>query len=96
VRYRLQTGSVAWLVHRVSGILLAAYLFYHFYGLQAGSPASPFVDVPLLALLIAHGLNGTRLILLDAGVPTGLQKPLFWALSAAGLLVFATGARGML
>lgn len=84
-------GSVAWLVHRVTGIVLTCYLFAHLYVLSTlkdpekfaslmGLLKHPLVklsEVGLLAVVVAHTLNGVRLTLIDLGAPTRYQKPLF-------------------
>lgn len=106
MRYALQTGSVAWLIHRITGVLLTLYLFVHLYVLShLKDPAAymaitslmkhPLVrlsEVGLLALVVVHAANGTRLVLLDLGVPTAFQKKLFWAAVIIGGLLSVFGA----
>ncbi len=102
----LQTGFLAWLVHRVTGVLLTLYIFVHLYLLShlrdpleyerlAGLMETPLVrsgELLLLALVIVHSLNGVRLTLIDLGLSSRLQKPLFWAVLTAGGVLFAFGA----
>ncbi len=92
MRYRLHTGSAAWIIHRVSGIALTLYIFLHLYVLSnlkdpekfdaimrtLNNPLIKIGEIGLLFLVAAHSLNGVRLTLLDVGLPTRLQKPLFW------------------
>jgi succinate dehydrogenase cytochrome b subunit len=105
MRYRLRTGSFAWLTHRLTGIVLTLYIFLHLYVLAhlkdpAGyasimkvmqSPLVKLSEVGLLALVIAHAFNGFRLTLLDLGMPTGLQKRVFWSAFAVGAAITVLG-----
>ncbi len=99
----VNTGTVAWLLHRVTGLALAAYLLPHFVSINAarGGPDSldaalAAFDRPLFAvlewLLVAvvafHAANGLRVIALDAFDLTRQQKLLFWLALAASLAVF--------
>ena len=106
MRYKPQTGSFAWFIHRVTGILLTLYIFLHLYVLSSLRDPSryealmqtmrtPFVrllEAGLLGLVIGHGLNGLRLTLIDMGLPTRLQKPLFWAAFGVGAVLFILGS----
>jgi succinate dehydrogenase / fumarate reductase, cytochrome b subunit len=92
-RYRGGVGMLAWLLHRVSGLALSAYLLLHIYDLRAaqrGAQAfdealavfqTPFwkvMDLLLLAAVLYHGLNGLRLLAFDAGWGIRNQRQLFW------------------
>ena len=92
-RYRGGVGMMAWLLHRVSGLALSAYLLLHIYDLRAaqrGAAAfdeamavfqSPFwktMDLLLVAAVLFHTLNGIRLLLFDAGQGIRHQRQLFW------------------
>lgn len=104
--YRWHTGSVAWLIHRVSGVLLALYIFAHIYVLSSlrdparfeslmqlmQTPLVKLAELGLLALVAAHTLNGIRVTLLEMGVPGRLQKPMFWGAFAVGFVVVTFGA----
>ncbi len=106
MRYRWHTGFVAFLIHRVTGIILTLYIFLHLYIISQlkdpegykramalmGSPLIKLSEVGLLALVIAHGLNGIRLTFSDLGVPSEYHKRLFWVGLALGFIVFITGA----
>lgn len=110
MRYRLQTGSFAWIIHRLTGIALTLYIFLHLYVLSSlrdpvryealmGVMKNPLVrimEAGLLALVISHGLNGFRLTLIDMGVSTKTQKLLFWTALALGASVFILGAVPMI
>jgi succinate dehydrogenase / fumarate reductase cytochrome b subunit len=106
MRYRLQTGSFAWLIHRITGIALTLYIFLHLYVLShlkdplkysslievMKNPLVKLGEAGLLGLVIGHAFNGFRLTLLDIGVPTRLQKKLFWSGFLMGSLIFLYGA----
>lgn len=87
------TGMLAFMVHRLSGIGLAAYLYLHLIlldKLRRGPEAwdsflqimhSPLVtalDAILLFGILIHGLNGLRLTLIGFGTFLRWQKVLFW------------------
>ena len=106
MRYRLQTGSLARIIHRISGVALTIYIFFHLYYLSSlrdpvrfeslrmflDSPFVKFGEAGLLLLVIAHSFNGIRLTLLDMGVPTRLQKILFFTAALTGGMIFLIGA----
>ena len=106
MRYISQTGSFARMIQRISGIALTIYIFFHLYYLSSlrdsvrfeslrmflDSPFVKFGEAGLLLLVIAHSFNGIRLILLDMGVPTRLQKTLFFIAALTGCMIFFIGA----
>ncbi|MFX0116284.1 MAG: succinate dehydrogenase, cytochrome b556 subunit [Candidatus Hodarchaeota archaeon] len=78
-------GMVAWLLQRISGLLLVAYLFMHLivlFSLTFGetryndsiSMISGGVwilfDAALILVILYHGLNGIRVLLFDLGLGT--------------------------
>ncbi|KIX11322.1 succinate dehydrogenase, cytochrome b556 subunit [Dethiosulfatarculus sandiegensis] len=80
VHYRLHPGYVAWILHRVTGLGLALYLFMHIWvihnisrGKEAfnevmavvQSPIFHILEIGLLGCVVFHGLNGIRVVLLD-------------------------------
>lgn len=110
MRYRPGTGFLAFVLHRGGGIILTLFLLPHLFILYflkdpatyeairsfCARPAVSLTETGLLALVLAHGLNGIRIILLEGGAPSRFQKILFWAASAIGLFVFFAGARLMI
>jgi succinate dehydrogenase cytochrome b subunit len=99
----VNAGTVAWLLHRVTGVALALYLVLHVVSIHAarGGPAAldtelagfrtPFFAVAewlLIAAVAFHALNGLRLIALDAFDLTGRQRLLFWLVLAVCAAVF--------
>ncbi|MFO0754009.1 MAG: succinate dehydrogenase, cytochrome b556 subunit [Thermodesulfovibrionales bacterium] len=106
MRYKLRTGSFAWLIHRVTGVALTLYIFLHLYVLShlrdpeeyrelmetMRNPLVRVSEVGLLALVVAHAFNGVRVTLLEMGLSTRLQKPLFWTAAAVGAVLCLAGA----
>jgi succinate dehydrogenase / fumarate reductase cytochrome b subunit len=108
-KYRWQfSGMVAWVIQRVTGLLLLVYLLLHVRTvskLSEGpeafdaaiatfrSPLFRLLEIGLLATVILHALNGIRITLIDLGVGGDRQRHLFWALAiGVGAIVFLAGA----
>jgi succinate dehydrogenase / fumarate reductase cytochrome b subunit len=102
----IETGTVAWILHRATGIFLTVYLITHIIvigqsvrGEEAFDAALNFVQSPLFVFLDAglagvvafHGLNGLRIIAFDMGIGIRWQKPLFWASLIISAVVFVAG-----
>ncbi|MEE8433383.1 MAG: succinate dehydrogenase, cytochrome b556 subunit [bacterium] len=101
----VNTGTLAWLLHRVTGVALAVYLIPHILSINAARKgpealdaelayfASPFfaaMEWLLVGAVAFHALNGLRIIALDAFDLSGRQKVLFWlVLSLCGLIFLA-------
>lgn len=101
-RYRGGVGMLAWVLHRVSGLALSAYLLLHIYDLRAAQRGAasfdeamavfrtPFwkvMDLLLLAAVAYHTLNGIRLLAFDAGWGIRNQRQLFWIALGATLVI---------
>ncbi len=98
LRVSLETGTMAHLLHRVTGLLILVYLFLHigamsytyfdagsgFDDLMATFASTPFliIDLVLFAGVMIHGLNGLRIMLFDMGYFSRRQKELFWVMMA--------------
>ena len=105
MRYRWHTGFTAWLIHRITGVLLTLYIFVHLYVLShlkdanlykkmlqfMESPLVKLSELGLLALVLVHGLNGIRITLLELGIPSKKQKTLLWYAVLTGILLFVIG-----
>lgn len=79
--YRYFTGSLAYVLHRVSGLALLVFLFFHILSVMKATSADPAAydlmirrmqdpdfklgEIALYAALLFHGLNGVRLLLVD-------------------------------
>src|SRR5674476_305912 len=76
-------GMWAWILFRISGLVLAVYLFIHIWVISQGraggadrldsffeffdKPFLVFLDSVLVAAVLYHALNGVRVILMDFG-----------------------------
>ena len=71
--YRKHPGMVAWLLHRISGVIIGLYLILHILG--ASGAVSPFQSVVSLSIVKAlflasfsfHAFNGVRIVLMEFG-----------------------------
>ncbi|NLG65012.1 MAG: succinate dehydrogenase, cytochrome b556 subunit [Actinobacteria bacterium] len=85
----------AWILFRISGLILVAYLFVHIVIISQGelsgadtldrlfemfdSPLLVFLDFMLVAAVLYHGLNGVRVVLMDLGIGIRQHKAVFWS-----------------
>jgi succinate dehydrogenase / fumarate reductase cytochrome b subunit len=105
-RYGWHVGSFAWLLHRITGLFLAVYLFIHIWVVRTVShgpdgfnkmmsavqtPIFLLFEVGLLGTVLYHTLNGVRLLLIDAGWGVRYQKGLFFVLAGLGAFIFVVG-----
>ncbi|HEY3129841.1 MAG TPA: succinate dehydrogenase, cytochrome b556 subunit [Acidobacteriota bacterium] len=108
-KYRRQyAGTLAWLIQRVTGILLLFYLLLHVrtvHKLSEGPeafnaamalfrhPLFKLLEIALLGTVILHALNGIRITVIDLGIGQEKQRELFWGFTLAlGALLFLAGA----
>ena len=92
------TGMWAWLLQRVTGVLLVFYLFIHIVWAHGIKTPFDFMFVDfrtailiLLLLVLPHALNGFRVFAIDFGIGEKMQKILFWVLVFIGFLVIIWG-----
>lgn len=86
-------GMWAWLLFRISGLVLAGYLFVHVFVISQGragadalddlmeffhNPVMVFLELMLVAAVLYHALNGVRIVLMDLGIGIGRHKAVFW------------------
>ena len=113
-RPRYSTGWWAWLLQRVTGVLLVAYLLLHIgviSSVQVGAhafdralafvqqPVFAYLDIALIAIVIYHGANGMRVILLDMGIGVRRQAAMAWGavlVTAAGTAFAVLAGRPLL
>jgi len=110
--YRGQAGQWAWVLHRLAGLAVAAFLLIHIidtfvfgfgpdaYNALLGIWAQPVflvLQVPLWGAVVYHALNGIRVIIIDFWGPGSLfQERLFWVVMVLSVLLFLPGAFVML
>jgi succinate dehydrogenase / fumarate reductase, cytochrome b subunit len=79
--YRYFTGSLAYVLHRITGLALVVYLFFHIHSITEANQADPTAydlmirrfqepdfkigELLLYAALLFHGINGMRILLVD-------------------------------
>jgi succinate dehydrogenase / fumarate reductase cytochrome b subunit len=93
----------AWVLFRVSGVLLVLYLAAHIIITSMGHfggtyddlmgifdhPVAVVLDLCLVGVVLYHALNGVRIILMDFGVGIQRHKIVFWVCMAAAAICFA-------
>lgn len=87
-------GMWAWILFRISGLVLVAYLFVHVWVISQGragvdrlndlfdffhNPVLVFLELVLVGAVLYHALNGVRVILMDLGMGIREHKTVFWA-----------------
>ena len=106
MRYRIRTGALAFILHRVTGLALVLYLFVHIFSVsRLANPASfneemalyssalfKFVELGLLGVVVAHVLNGARIIAVDFWGASRKQAAVFYVAVGVGALVLLYGA----
>ncbi len=90
----MDTGTIAWILHKITGVFLTVYLFMHMViiGQSVRSaeafdtamawvqkPVFVFLDAGLTGVVAFHAINGLRVVSFDMGWGVRHQKPLFWA-----------------
>jgi succinate dehydrogenase / fumarate reductase cytochrome b subunit len=103
--YKKDSGSWAWIYHRVSGIALIGYIFLHLYSLspltkgeiafnqKMAAYSSPFfmiVEWFLFAFVLFHSLNGVRIVIVDWADGAKYHKQLYKFAWIAGIILFIT------
>ena len=105
LRYKKRVGMWAWMLHRLTGLGLVAYLILHVWGLKAITNAEAYnaliasyhgplfkaAEFGLLIAVVYHALNGVRIVLIDFMGWSPNQKKLFWTLGAVAALLIAVG-----
>jgi len=98
-------GMWAWLLFRISGLILAAYLFVHIGVISQGrlsgasdlneifatfdKPIFVFFDLLLVAAVLYHGMNGVRIILMDLGIGIKEHKTVLYVVMAVAAVCLA-------
>ena len=100
----IRTGTAAWILQRLSGLFLTAYLIAHIFiigtalqgertfdDLLETFDQTPFLvlDAGLVGVVAFHAFNGLRLIIFDLAVGLRFQKAMFWASFLGAVAVFA-------
>ncbi len=108
---RKSSGAWAWLLQRITAVLLLGLLGIHIGVLHFIRPEGDItfasvhvrlatllymgVDYSLLGIVLYHGLNGARNVLLDFTFGQRAQTAISMVLLLIGLVAFAYGAWGL-
>jgi succinate dehydrogenase hydrophobic membrane anchor protein len=109
---RTHIGTFAWLMQRISSVLLLVVMFVHIWVLHfteigvavsynevASRLVTAFfivVDTSLLAVTIYHGLNGVRNVAFDYLNNAAAKRGLTWGLGVIGVATFFFGLNALL
>ncbi|MBX7045122.1 MAG: succinate dehydrogenase, cytochrome b556 subunit [Ignavibacteria bacterium] len=101
--YKKDTGSWAWILHRITGVALIGYLFLHIYSLSPltqgeaaftdkmksfTTPFFMFVEWLLFAFVLFHSLNGIRIVLVDWADGAKYHRSLYVWSWIVGVILF--------
>jgi succinate dehydrogenase / fumarate reductase cytochrome b subunit len=106
--YRIHLGTLAWILHRLSGLGLICYMLLHIWVIHHlingeksfddimgffNNPLFKSLEVGLVGIILYHLFNGLRVMLVDMGIFVEKQK-LFFGIAVVVWLVswFAIGA----
>jgi succinate dehydrogenase hydrophobic anchor subunit len=88
-----------WLLQRITAVLLLIFLGLHLWASNfTANWAALFragADLSLLTLVLFHGLNGVRTIVLDFGIGGASRRFLSVSLVMLGVAAFLFGAFGL-
>ncbi len=103
LNYKKDSGTKAWILHRITGIALIGYLFLHVYSLspltngeaafnlkmqQYSSPFFMVVEWLLFAFVLFHSLNGIRIVIVDWADGAKYHKQLYRLSWVLGVILF--------
>lgn len=107
MQYRWHLGYVAWLMNRITGIAITAYLVIHIWVIhhlhqgQEGfdrvmgfvtHPVFKLLEIGLLGIILYHAMNGVRLLFVEWGNGSRNHKRLFWWVMGVGVILFVFAA----
>ncbi len=108
ISYRWHEGFVAWLLHRITGLLLILYLFAHEWVIATLQNPSSFnstmavlenpilklVEIGLWAVAAYHAINGLRVVLVNfaGAAERNVYAANVWIFWIIFALVFIAGA----
>lgn len=100
---KYKVGMWAFVLHRISGLLIALYLMAHLVVISTAAvighatfddlmetlhkPWVIVLELVLIGAVLYHLLNGVRLLLFDIGIGVRAQKPIFWAFMVLGVIL---------
>ena len=102
--YKGQSGMLAWLFHRITGLGVLLFLLIHIVDISLlgfgpkiynqgialfGTPIVRIISLALIGAVFYHAFNGIRIMLIDF-VPQAAryQRSMFWAAMALTIVCF--------
>jgi succinate dehydrogenase / fumarate reductase, cytochrome b subunit len=101
-------GMWAWVLFRISGLVLVAYLFVDIWVISQGRIGGPgdldnlfetfdkpfpvFLALMLVSAVMYHALNGVRIVLMDFGVGIRQHKAVFWVCMVVAVAALSLSA----
>lgn len=73
VGYRKHTGMVAWLLHRITGVIAGLFFIFHVLGVSGASEftggiaGNSVVQAVFYGSFLFHAFNGFRIVLMEFG-----------------------------
>jgi succinate dehydrogenase / fumarate reductase cytochrome b subunit len=101
-----EAGTLAWLLHRFTGIVIVAYLVLHIHSVTEAafskasfddlmvlysSPLFLLMDLLLFAAVTFHTLNGIRVMMFDWGYGVKSQRAIFYAMLGLTVIFVVIG-----
>ena len=92
LRLNPHSGSIAWILHRISGVILVIYLALHLWGLGSAAgggaafdnrmqtfsgPVFDLLEALVVLIAVFHMFNGLRIIAVDFAGLARHQKAMF-------------------
>ena len=103
LRYSKHGGSWAWILHRITGLGLTAYIYVHIYALTTltqgekafddemklfTTPVFKVLEWLLFSLVIFHSFNGVRIVLVDWANGARYHKKILAVVYSLGIVMF--------
>jgi succinate dehydrogenase cytochrome b subunit len=103
LKYYKHGGSWAWILHRVTGLGLTAYIYVHIYALTTltqgekafdeemklfTTPVFKVLEWLLFSLVLFHAFNGVRIVLVDWANGARYHKVILKVVYGLGIVMF--------
>ena len=103
LKYYKHGGSWAWILHRVTGLGLTAYIYVHIYALTTltqgekafddemklfTTPVFKVLEWLLFTLVLYHSFNGVRIVLVDWANGARYHKKILSVVYVLGIVLF--------
>jgi len=103
LKYYKHGGSWAWILHRITGLGLTAYIYIHIYALTTltqgerafdeemklfTTPVFKILEWLLFSLVLFHAFNGVRIILVDWADGARYHKKMLRIVYGLGIVMF--------